>query len=397
MKSWKREFALVWISQFISVAGFAFCLPFAPFYIQELGVTDPVKLKVWVSIFAAVTPLSLAVFAPIWGAVADRYGRRLMLLRANLSAAIILALMGVTDSVIVLVGLRFLQGMLTGTVTAAQAMVSAQTPEHRSGLVLGTLSAAMFSGAMAGALAGGVFAHTFGYRLTFVAAGALLLVATLLVLFGTREEFVRPTEKEIEALERDRPPLGRLHGVFPILCLITAMATARQFDLAMLPLLVQEIHGTADGVSLWTGGLFAVGGVAGLLAGVLLGHLSDRMNAARIGQWAALGAGLLMIPQGLAHSFLPLFLSRLGMLFCAGGLDPVLQIWLAKTTPVHRRGMIFGWAGTARSIGWVIAPLVSGALASLVSVRFIYFASSLLFVALIPFIGAIVRRSPAGG
>ena len=76
MVNWKQNLAVIWLSQFISIIGFNFALPFAPYFIQELGVTDPVKVKLWVAVFAAATPLSLAVFSPVWGILADRYGRR---------------------------------------------------------------------------------------------------------------------------------------------------------------------------------------------------------------------------------------------------------------------------------------------------------------------------------
>jgi len=103
MVSWKKNLVVIWISQFLSLMGFTFAMPFTPFYMQELGVTDPDELKIWVALFATAAPMSLAVFAPIWGMVADRYGRRPMLLRANFGAAVFLALMGSVDSVGLLV------------------------------------------------------------------------------------------------------------------------------------------------------------------------------------------------------------------------------------------------------------------------------------------------------
>lgn len=392
MVNWKQNLAVIWLSQFISIMGFNFALPFAPYFIQELGVTDPVKVKLWVAVFAAATPLSLAVFSPVWGILADRYGRRLMLLRANFAGAIVLALMGTVHSVQALVVLRLLQGVFTGTMTAAQTMVSVHTPSHRSGFALGALSAAMFSGAMVGAFVGGIFADLFGFRGTFFAGGLLLLSSGLLVAFGTTENFVR----HIPEIENGESPIrahwAGLSAAMPILLLILAMAVARQFDQAMLPLLVQEIHGSLQGVSVWTGSLSAVGGIAGLLAAPILGRLADRIPPPKIGKMSALGAGLLMMPQGLAHGFLLLFASRFGMVFCAGGLDPVFQIWLSRVTPEHKRGAVFGWAATARSLGWVVAPLVSGLVASGLGIRSVFFIGGMLFFCIVPLISAVVKR-----
>ena len=392
MVNWKQNFAVIWLSQFISIMGFSFALPFAPYFIQELGVTDPVRLKMWVSVFAAATPLSLAVFSPIWGMLADRYGRRVMLLRANFAGAVVLALMGTVHSVQALVFFRLLQGVFTGTMTAAQTMVSVNTPARRSGFALGALSAAVFSGGMAGAFVGGVFADLFGFRGTFFAGGILLLSSGFLVLFGTSENFERP----LPDIDGDKSPRGTqwadLAAAAPILILICAMAFVRQFDAALLPLLVQDIHGTIQGVSVWTGSLNAVGGIAGFMAGPILGRLADRIAPPKIGKLSAAGAGLLIMPLGLAHGFLLLFAARFGTIFCAGGLDPVFQIWLSRVTPEHKRGAVLGWAATARSIGWVVAPLVSGVVASALGIRSIFFVGGLLYFCLIPVISAVVKR-----
>ncbi len=381
MVNWKRNLAVVWASQFLSIMGFFFAMPFAPFYIQDLGVHDPVSLKMWVALFGAAAPLSLAIFSPIWGVLADRYGRRMMLLRANFGAASILALMGMVHSVEALVILRLFQGLLSGTVTAAQAMVLSATPANRNGTALGALSAAVYSGSMVGTFAGGIFADHFGYRHAFWAASLLLLIAGLLVLFGSREDFVRPAASERErSLPAARLALG---GAIPLLLLIVAMAFCRQFDNALFPLLVQDINGGIAGAAFWTGAVSAVAAVAGFLSAPVFGWLADRFSPVGIARVSIIGAGLFMIPQGLAGGFAALFPARFAMAFCGGGIEPVLQTWLARVTAAERRGAVFGWAATARSIGWVAAPLISGLVASGYGLRAIYFVGAGLYLILL--------------
>ena len=146
-----------------------------------------------------------------------------------------------------------------------------------------------------------------------------------------------------------------------------------------------------EGAALFSGTLNAVGSLAGLLSGFILGSLSDKVSPAKIGIYSALGAGLLLIPQGVAHNFVVLYIARFGMIFCAGGLDPVFQVWLAKVTPEKSKGFIFGWATTAKSIGWVFAPLISALCASLFGLRSIFFIGALLMFLLIPLIIFVVR------
>jgi MFS family permease len=160
----------------------------------------------------------------------------------------------------------------------------------------------------------------------------------------------------------------------------------------MVPLLVQEIQGSLRGSAGWTGGLAAISGVSGLISGIVLGRLADRYPAPLLGKASSVGAGLLMIPQGLANGFLLLFSARFGMMFCSGGLDPVFQIWLAKVTPEERRGFVFGWASSARSIGWVGAASLSGLIAAGLGIRAIYFIGGALFFAIIPLIIICTRK-----
>ena len=392
MQLWKRNLVVIWLAQFFSILSFSCSLPFAPYYMQQLGVSDPAQLKLWVMLHSAATPLMLAVCSPIWGYVADRYGRRLMMLRSHLAAAVVLCLMGAVESVQMLIVLRLFQGALTGTVTAAQIMVAASTPSERSGTALGALSAAIATGGMAGAALGGILAHFTNYRIPFFVGGAIQVLTFFLVFVGTRETFTRKRLRVPVSFRRARVWLRQLSVVFPLLGLIIWVSMVKKFDQAFLPLLVQDIHGSLEGVSLWAGAVNAVGGVAGLVAGFALGFLADRIAPARLARWSSLGAGFFMLLQALAASFMVLLPLRFGMLLCDGGLEPALQAWLAKTTPPERRGLVFGWAGSARAVGYMLAPLSSGVVAAVFGIRPVFVVGAVLFALTIPVISIVIRR-----
>jgi DHA1 family multidrug resistance protein-like MFS transporter len=395
--NWRTNFIVIWVSQLLSLAGFFFALPFGPYYIQELGVHDPVQVKFWVALFGAGPPLTLAIFSPIWGILADRFGRRPMLLRANFGAAVILCGMSLAPNVQTLIILRLLQGALSGTMVAAQAMVAAYTPAKRSGIALGSLSAAVYSGGMAGTFMGGLFAEYFGYRLVFLASAILLLVAGLLIFLGTKENFVRPSAGPAVTGKAFKRPFLALGHVWPILILVSAMGFARQFESSFFPLLIQGMLGTLQGAAFWTGALSAIASAAGFLAGIVFGRLADHFPPPRIAQFSAVFAGLFMFFHGLAPTFLFIAVARFGMTFCAGGLDPLFQTWLAKETPPEKRGAVFGWSATARSTGWFLAPLMSGLVAAGYGIRAIYFAGMFLYFGLLPLIAWVVRKLAADG
>jgi MFS transporter, DHA1 family, multidrug resistance protein len=382
MVNWKRNLVFVWLSQFLSISGFAFAMPFVPYYMQELGVTDPQKLKIWVAVFAAAAPLSLAVCSPLWGMLADRYGRRLMLLRANLGAAVFLALMGTVNGIGMLLLIRTFQGVLTGTMTAAQTMVASHTPRHRSGFALGILSSAVHCGVMAGASLGGICADLYGYRQSFFMGSGLLVLSAVCVVFGTSEDFVRQPAPEHGTAGGGRTGLAGLRFVWPALLLMCVGTLLRRFDTPFLPLLVKDIHGAVEGASTRMGALAGVASLAGFLSGILFGHLADRSSPLRIARLGAIGGGLLLIPQALAHGFVPLFALRFAGAFCIGGFQPVLQSWLAKAISQRNVGFFFGLGATLRAFGWGLAPLISGLVALAWGVRAVFVVGGVLFVIL---------------
>ncbi len=367
--------------------GFALCMPLAPYYIQELGVTDPDTVKFWSALFFAVTPLSVAIMAPIWGILSDRYGRRMMLMRANVAGLVVLAAMAYVDTPLALIVLRSVQGVLTGTYTAALIMVSANAPDDRQGSALGMLHTAVYAGVMFGGLAGGVLGDILGYRACFLVSAGLLGMAALLTM--TLAELPDPVEDKGVQGNRTRYSLPML-VLLPILMATFCMAFARQFDLAILPLYVQELHGQLAGSATITGALNGIGGIASILSGVYLARFADRRHPALLGCVAAAGAGLFMICMALTSSFALIFPARFAMLFFAGALDPLLQAWVARMIPANRRGFMLGITVTIRALGWCVAPLLAGWVAVQWNSQAVFYAGPLIFWLLLPLFGIIV-------
>ena len=133
MQQWKKNLVIAWITQIFSITGFGFVLPFLPYYIQELGVTEPAQIRYWVGLISSAPSLFLGAMAPVWGYLADRLGRKLMMLRANFSAVVILTIMSFSPNVYVFTALRLLQGMFTGTMNAAMTFVASSAPKNKQG------------------------------------------------------------------------------------------------------------------------------------------------------------------------------------------------------------------------------------------------------------------------
>ena len=389
MVLWKRNLFLVSAAQFLASAGFSFAMPFIPFYIKELGITDQSEASMWTALFAASGNLALLLSAPFWGVLSDVVGRRAMVLRACFVSAIIIPMMGFVPGVSWLIALRFTMGLFAGTVTATQTLISSNTPVENRGFAMGAIYSVIYGGHAGGTFLGGIIVDALGYRWAFGICGMMLALAGCLVLFGVKENF-RP-----EALLRDKlRTFGRrkpdFAGAGLILLAVLFVGFAVRLDGPFMPLLVETITGPQQAAT-WTGVIASACAIVGIASGTVFGWLADRYAPLKVAMWAAAGAGLLMIPQGLADNLPILAAARIGTVFCAAGLLSVFQIWLAKATPDAQRGALFGWATSFKSCGWFLSSLAGGAVAMHLGVRWVFFSAALAFLLLVP--GTVIIRA----
>ena len=388
MELWKRNLLIIWPTQFLSFASFTMILPFAPFYMQEMGVRDPARLTILVAIYAAAGPACLFVASPFWGSMADRFGRKLMVLRSHAAAAVVLAGMGMVGSPLYLIVFRMFQGLATGTVTAAQIMVAHTTPARRNGAAFGILGSAQNCGAMMGLAGGGILSHAYGYRVPCFVAAACQGLAFVLVLVGTRDTKIEPTIRA----KGDPTLLAELRHALPLLALISIVIILKRLDEPYFPLFVQLLRFEEGDAALWTGWAGAAAGLAALIAGILCGHLADTVEVAVLVVAACIGAAFLLF----LHPFLVgmgwLMAVRFGYGFVWGGLDTLVHVGLAKGTPENRRGITFGWAGSARSVGLMFGPIGGGLIVGAVGIRALFPIVAVLYLAMIPLMLRIMRR-----
>ncbi len=174
--NWKRNLAVAWLGCFLTGAAFSLVMPFLPLYVEQLGVTGHSALNMWSGLVFSITFLFSAIASPFWGGLADRKGRKIMLLRSALGMAIIMALMGMAQNVWQFLILRALLGLLGGFIPNANALIATQIPRHKSGWALGTLSTGGVSGALLGPLAGGLLADSYGLRPVFFITASVLFL-----------------------------------------------------------------------------------------------------------------------------------------------------------------------------------------------------------------------------
>lgn len=131
--NWKRNLIVAWLGCFLTGAAFSLVMPFLPLYVEQLGVTGHSALNMWSGIVFSITFLFSAIASPFWGGLADRKGRKLMLLRSALGMGIVMVLMGLAQNIWQFLILRALLGLLGGFVPNANALIATQVPRNKSG------------------------------------------------------------------------------------------------------------------------------------------------------------------------------------------------------------------------------------------------------------------------
>ena len=320
-------------------------------------------LALWTAAGGSVTGLSMAVASPIWGILGDRWGRKPMLVRSMVGGAITVGLMAFVQNPEQLVILRFHQGATSGTVAAATALVAVETPRNRVGWSLGVVTSAVALGSAFGPVLGGFAAALFGLRWVFLAAGILLLLATIPVFLIVRESPLRRRDTASMgtlALIDQRPGVRRaLMGLIGAQGLVSVANSATQI-LLTLRLLEMLTHGVAA----VTGIAFGLAGVATSAAAVFYTYVTRRLGYVRTTALAAvLMAGaiaLIGISPWVAVVVGAVALNGL----LSGVIVPATASMIGLETPTEAQSTIFGINASSVALGFCFGPLIAGGVAA---------------------------------
>lgn len=389
MERWKTNLYTLWFSQVLSIMSFNFGIPFIPFYLKDLGIADANSVKIYSAILSSAPAITMAVMSPIWGIAADKWGKKLMLLRAMLFASLIIAGMGLVANANQLVLLRLFQGIFTGTIAASSALVAAGTPTNRLSFALGFLSSSTFIGASAGPVIGGFLAEHAGYRVSFYLGGALMMLGFLIVLFLAKEDVQIPDMAEALPETGKTAAKGSILSIFTgfmiiMLFLLLVLRISRSLFSPYLPLFVEE--NIKRNAASTTGIINGVTGIMTALSGLTISRLGDKYDKTSLIK-LLLGLGILAaIPLGFTSN-LWIFTIIYGLVFfIVGGVEPVVVSITTERTPPEKRGVLFGIQGLVGSIGWILAPVAAGYVSIRFSIQSVLF---LVPLSLIPALAAL--------
>lgn len=364
--SWQRTLVIIWIAEFVALIGFAVAMPFLPFYVQELGVQDANLIKFWSGLIISAHAVTMGIFAPIWGSLADRYGRKIMLERALFSSAIIIGLMAFVKTPQQLLALRLLLGCLTGTVPAATALVAGVVPRERTGFALGWLQMGMYAGVSVGPLVGGVIADTVGYRASFLFTGVCLLLAWLGVFIFVHERFERPRPEPGARRPRWWDGLAmvvRSHDLLIVLGARLMTRTGVRIIGPVLPLFVATLLPPDSRVATITGVAIGASAAASSIGAVVLGRSGDRVGYRRVLIASSIVAAFFYALQATVTNTTQLILLQFGVGAALSGTISALASLLATLAPEGQQGAVYGVDTSVVSGANTVGPLVGAALA----------------------------------
>lgn len=383
-EQWQRNLVGVLVAAFVSILGFNLVFPFLPLFIQTLGDYSEGEAALWTGVIGLITGVVGSFAALVWGQLADRRGRRPMIIRATAGAAFGLAVMGLATNLGVLLLGRVMFSALAGTVPASNPLVAAETPPEHLGMAMGMLQSSTFLSNTLGPLIGGLLAAGVGYRASFLITAGLYVASALPVIVLVRERFVRPvvTRGLARAITTDMADVVRTRAIaLPILASLLALSGSNVAT-TVIALLVRDMVGAGHAETL-AGLAFFILGLASALAAVSVGRLIARFGYRSLVSFTAPVSAALYLLLWVVPTY-PLLVALLGGLGLVQGVQvPAMTALIASRAPRERAGSIFGVVSSINSIAFSGGPFAAGVLARAFGLRAVFPLSALLLVGMV--------------
>ena len=343
------------------MTAFTFVDPLIPLYIQKVGNLTVERAAFWAGIAASGLGISMFFISPVWGLLADRFGRKPMVLRAMFGGAIILSLIGFAPNIYVVIILRALQGLVTGSVAAMTALASSIVPRNRMSFAMGIIMLAVFSGQSLGPLIGGYVADHLGYHATFYMSGVFLLLGGFTVLLLVKEDFQRPAQIKGNPI-RNMARLAMSNQMLPLLGIMCFLSIGQSVVNPIISLRVKELN-TAGQAATTSGLIFSLTGLTAAISSLIGGRLGERISLPKIMAFCCFVIGLLFLPQAYAGTVavFGVFMILTGLLRGGQATSTNAMIGLAVTQ--EQQGIAYGLGQSASSLGGGVGPLIGGFLA----------------------------------
>jgi DHA1 family multidrug resistance protein-like MFS transporter len=320
-----------------------------------------------------------AVMAPYWGRLADKVGKKRMVLRSGFSLAVVYFLGSLVHNPWELLGVRILQGIASGFVPASLAIVSSSVPQEKMGFSLGIMQTATLTGGILGPLFGGVLSHIFGMRMSFVVASAIIFCGTVGVSFLVTEPAGAKPPKAGSILDDFKVAMNN-RTLILMLLLLLAIQMAVMLLQPVLTLYIAELQGQLEGAELTSGIVFSLAGIAGALAAPLWGRLGQTAGFVRILVIAFIGSGIFNFGQFFVANIWQFAVTQFLFGLFVAGTYPAINTMVVENTAASFRGRAFGLTTSANQVGSMIGPVIGGFVSSWIGIRYLFLGTGIFLV-----------------
>lgn len=379
IQGWKKNLYILWFCDFLMGMGFQLSMPFMSLYIKTLGQFNQFELNIWSGLAFSATYFISSWMAPIWGKIADSYGRKKVMLISTIGDGVMVLCMGFVHHAYQLALFRLLQGFFAGYVANTSALIAAEAPSKHSGKALSTLSTGITGGMLIGPLFGGAIASIFGYRLTFILTGLLYLIVFVLTVFLVQEHnFIPISKKETLTAQQLFQNLKHPQIIFGMLVTTLIVQAGNNSIAPVISLYVQHLlHGHGQ-VDLMSGLIAALPGIATIFVAPFFGEWGDRIGTQKILIGGLIFAIIIYIPQAFVINVWQLAALRFLVGISDAALLPQVQSLLAKYSSSKYSGRIFSYNQSAQFMGNIVGPLIGSTISGIFGYGGVFLSTAFL-------------------
>lgn len=369
---------ILWAGVILCSSSYTMAIPFLPLFLFDLGV-DKSSVNLWAGVVHSSAFLVGAVMAPLWGSMADKYGKRKMVIRAGLSLSVIYALIAFVHNPWELVVVRMLHGLVGGFVPASMAIVASVSPKEKLEWSLGMMQAGTMTGGVLGPLFGGLLSVWFGQRMSFIIAGAIILAATLAVILWVKEGNSGTAGKKAKIVQ-DLVSVLKSRSLMNMLFLLLLFQLSVNMIQPFLTLHIAELQGSLSGAVLSSGFIFSLIGIAGIIASPLWGKAGEKRGYTRMLSVCLITSGVVVCLQYFVTDLWLFTLVQFIFGLFIAGIAPAVNTLMVRNTDDEFRGRSFGLTTSANQLGAMIGPLIGGWLGFYLNIHWIFVTTGIILV-----------------
>lgn len=399
-QDWRILVAIFWITSMVEGLGVSQIFAFVPSYLREMGVAEADRLP-FVGLFGSLIFVVGAPFVPLWGVWADKYSRKVVIVRSALVEAVVFAAVALSREPWQLAGAMLLIGLQLGNTGVMLAGIRDVVPRARLGTVIGIFGASSPIGFAVGPALGGFLIDGLGWSISgmFWVSCGLSIATAAIVWFLSRE--VRP-----EVVPAGRVldlAFGAVRGVLVdrsvrrIFVIFGVAFLANQMSRPYQPVIVEGLVGTGPGLASAIGFVAGTAALAGAVASPLGGVLGDRFGFRPVLVASLLGGGLALLAVTVAPGVEALALAVLAFTAFNGTVGAMVFSLLATTVPAERRSATLNLVYLPLYAAGVVGPAAGAAVAAMAGVAGPFWLGAGVFLAGAVVVALRVRAGPATG